>query len=75
MNWQENTLGECGKLASKDVKFKDFPRGLRFRLKLMNFIQDWLSWEYAFKTGWRMPRNKFHNWRLCRKLGLNKLMK
>lgn len=52
---------EMYELPQKGVKRKDAPKWLRFRIKLMLFIWDWLTWD-AVKSGWRMPRLQFKMW-------------
>ena len=61
MDWQEKILKEVSELASSDVKWEDFPKRLKRRLRLMTFIWDYLTWD-AVKSGWRMPRLKFRQW-------------
>ena len=61
MNWQEKTLEEASKLSGKGTKWKDMPKGLKFRLRLVNFLWDWFSWD-AVKSGWKMPRLHFRSW-------------
>ena len=67
MGWKEKVLGEARSLyVDKNIGWKEWSRGLRFRVKLMCFIDDWLSWD-AVKSGWVMPRMQFKMWKFYRK--------
>ena len=66
MKWMDDAYAEASILAGNDVKWKDFPKWIKFRIRLMNIIWDWLSWD-AVKSGWRMPRLQFKMWRFYKK--------
>jgi len=62
MGWKEKVLSEAhDTYINKGIKYKDWGRSLKFRIRLMNFIDDWLSLD-AIKTGWKMPRLQFKLW-------------
>ncbi len=61
MNWQDKVCSEMSQLLTKDVKWKNFPKWLKFRIRLMHFIWDWLSLD-AIKSGWYMPKLQFKLW-------------
>lgn len=65
-NWKEETLGQISKLSNKGIEWKDMPYWLRFRLKLMNLLNDWFSLE-EIKEGWPMIRMQFKSWKFYRK--------
>lgn len=61
-NWREKAFSEAHELyIDKGIKWKDWSLWLRFRMRLINFILDWLTWD-AVKSGWRTPRLKFKIW-------------
>ena len=62
MNWKERAYKEATLLSDKE----NYPKWLRFRICLMNFIWDWLSWN-AFKSGWKMPRLQYKSWKFYKK--------
>lgn len=66
MNWEEKTLEEVSELSGKGVEWKDMPKGLKFRLRLVNFLIAWLSRD-AVKSGWKMPRLQFRQWLFYKK--------
>lgn len=67
MGWRENTLIEGNKIYTQEGKnWHDFPKWLKFRYHLMNFISDWLTLD-AVKSGWKMPRLQFKLWLFYRK--------
>lgn len=66
MGWMDRTCGEMSDLMTKDVKWKDFPKWIKFKVNVMDFILDWLSVD-AIKTGWKMPRLQFRSWLFYRK--------
>ncbi len=69
MNWKEKALSEVGELSAKDIKWVHFPKWLKFRIRFMNFLWDWMSIE-AVKTGWYMPRTQFKIWRFNKRFKL-----
>ncbi len=65
-DWRTKALREASRLLHKGKGWKDFPSWLKFRIRLMNFIWDWLTWD-AVKSGWKMPRLQFKSWLLYKK--------
>lgn len=53
-------------MVNKGVKWKDIPKWLKFKMRLMWFIWDWLTWN-AMKSGWRMQRLHYKLWKFYRK--------
>lgn len=61
MEWMDKVCKEMSKLASNDIEWKNFPKWLKFKLRLMHFIWDWLTWD-AVKSGWKTPRVQLKLW-------------
>ena len=60
MGWRSRTVKQMHEVG-ETTRWKDFPKWLRFKIKLMNFIWDWLTWD-AVRSGWFMPRMQFRRW-------------
>jgi len=44
MNWRKKILKEGHDFyINKNIKYKDWPKWLKFRFSMMHFIMDWLS--------------------------------
>ena len=50
-DWKSKALREASQLSSSGIKWKDYPKWLKFKFRLMTFIWDWLTWD-AIKEGW-----------------------
>ena len=61
MNWMDKTCGEMSELGNKNVKWKDFPKRLKLKIRLLHFYWDWLTLD-AIKSGFKMPRLQFKSW-------------
>ena len=67
MNWRKKILKEGHDFyINKNIKYKDWPKWLKFRFNMMHFIMDWLSWD-AVKSIWKVPRIKFKLWLFYKK--------
>lgn len=62
MKWMDETLRQCSILSGKDVKWKDYPKWIKFKLRLMHFLWDTFDWG-EIKKGWPMWRHKYKQWR------------
>ncbi len=62
MNWKDKAYGKASELSSAGMTVKEWPKWLWFKIRLMNFIWDWFSWD-AVKSGWEMPRMQFKMWK------------
>jgi hypothetical protein len=62
MGWRGKTLLQGHNLIfDKNLKWSEFPRWLKFKFKLINFINDFFTWE-EIKSIWKTPRLHFKLW-------------
>ena len=65
--WCNRTLALVVDQSNNGVKFKDMPKKVRLRLKLMHFIWDYLEWK-AIKSGWHYARLARKNRRMYKRI-------